>query len=148
MGDEFHCVQLGTWTNNNFKVAFILPGTKVRGDETPDEAMQRYFDEKLASLCGTVRITSQSVIVEQKHSPSYGMDTKYIKRCYHATTHDSYTDDNIGRSRENAAYSNWDIFAVTSSDNAVTLYAWMPAFQFQHCLEDVDKPSSNLATWL
>merc|ERR1712113_1180872 len=76
------CVKVGDWKYSETHPGIVLPGTKIRKDELPVTARQRFLMENLAELPGRIEFTVREVIEEVKPSPQYGLRTKYVKTIF------------------------------------------------------------------
>jgi len=63
---------------------FHLPGSKVLGNERPNDAIKRLLETDLKTLTPAINICDVETVVEFEHSRTYGLETKYIKTIYKA----------------------------------------------------------------
>jgi len=77
------CVQLGEMQSGACAARFVLPGSKILGNESPEQAVRRLVDNKLHTMCGLVPHAFE-ISVEYGSSESYGLTTKYIKHVFAA----------------------------------------------------------------
>merc|ERR1712113_1196317 len=63
----------------------MLPGTKVKGGESPHLALQRLLDKEFASLSAHVVIDKLEVVSEDRPSHEFGIETRYVRFIFNAT---------------------------------------------------------------
>lgn len=80
--DGLVCVRLAKWQNGRGVPALALPGAKVQGEDYPDKAVQQIVEAEFSEMGGALAFGSRQVVVEQRGSESYGLETKYIRRVY------------------------------------------------------------------
>jgi len=79
------CVQLATCQGGDVKGKFCLPGTKMRGNESPNDALMRLYRTHLSSLIEAIRILDVETKVEYSQSTRFHfLHTKYIKHIHRA----------------------------------------------------------------
>lgn len=81
-GEGLLCVRLAKWSNGKGVACFALPGEKVRGGESPSDTLDRILRERFETFIPNLNLDLNEVFVEQRPSPSFGVDTKYIRRVY------------------------------------------------------------------
>jgi len=78
------CVHLAECEYGSLRAKFQLPGCKVRGHESAEDAIRRLLKERLHGMAAAIRLTRSQVVVEYATSTSYDIQTKYIKTIYSA----------------------------------------------------------------
>mmetsp|Transcript_37611 Transcript_37611/g.100807 ORF Transcript_37611/g.100807 Transcript_37611/m.100807 type:complete len:314 (+) Transcript_37611:2-943(+) len=76
------CVEIGYRRSSEIVATMMLPGTKVRGDESPQEALHRLIRSRLPMFeaCIDDRPGATEVDVQSSPSTTHGYDSKYIRK--------------------------------------------------------------------
>mmetsp|Transcript_85494 Transcript_85494/g.250272 ORF Transcript_85494/g.250272 Transcript_85494/m.250272 type:complete len:972 (+) Transcript_85494:77-2992(+) len=83
-GDGRLLGQVGKCVKGRVEAECMLPGTKVRGGELPNEALQRLLRDKLVRLSTCVFTTHQVYSLDESVDSDYGLQTRYQRTTYHA----------------------------------------------------------------
>merc|ERR1711933_53697 len=94
----------------------MLPGTKVKGGESPHLALQRLLDKEFANFSVHVVIDGLEVVSENRPSHDYGIETRYVRFIFNATLNTRFEPlvvtvwhgrGSVRLSRQSARGTNW-----------------------------------------
>eukprot|EP00971_Amphidinium_carterae_P248918 4941096-Amphidinium_carterae.1 len=78
-------LQLGQCVDGRCDGKVNLPGCKMLGHESPEDALKRLIDEHLRTLADAIQIVAMKTVLESGFSSSFGsMRSKYIRYVYDA----------------------------------------------------------------
>jgi len=120
-------VQVGKFdAAGGVSVTCVLPGKKRGKGEFPHETIERVIENDLAPLSRSVKITRTEREIEIKASPTYGLDTKYLRTVHYARLR---TDAPLPQLEELGTKAGPDVPKHTvhmiRSNNSAILYSWL-----------------------
>jgi len=144
--DDRALVSLGCWDKSMVTAKIQLPGSKKRHSETFEECRDRIIQEIQESLEGICEICSfdgQQVSEELRPSPTFGMDTKYVKRTFLASVNETTETSSLQKPRaaEESILGDWNVFTTQSSilHSLVSLWGWVPEHEMSLLADDSEK---------
>jgi len=79
------------WEQGDAQASYALPGAKLKVCEMPTNAVQRVIKSKLNAWSEGVHIIKNEVNNEEKPSPSYGVETRYVLTKFFAKIIEDFT---------------------------------------------------------
>jgi len=153
-------VQLGSCEDMRIEVSVVLPGSKIKRGESPDNVRQRLLWTKLAPIAQDVAVRNVEMEVFSKVSTRYKLKTTYLRTVWNASFAGSMQSGKLSpngasdtvsmptrvRGHQSQAVNvAHDVYAFQTM-NTVYFYAWLSDTEF----EELKQPGAEdlIAKWL